>query len=930
MGAKRRNVKFLTEFPNIFQEWNSEKNEIDPETLKAGSTIRVWWKCHSCSYEWPTRVYKRCVNGTGCPECAKIKRGQKRSKPKSGNSLQETYPDVAKFWDYEANYPLTPLDVTPKSNKEYWWKCDKGDDHKWPRKVVNATKSGKCPACSGKMVVKGNSLLDLYPESMKYWSSENPQKYHPSKIRPGSNIRLIWQCEEAEDHVWDLKVHAFLKGGISCPFCDKKRPSSTHNLQLKYPEVCEEWDYSKNDTLPTEYTPYSDKSVYWKCSKDSAHSWPAAIASRTRIGAGCPYCAGVRVEEKHSLFYTHPELEKQWNYEKNEGFCFSDGRQITPKTVSSGSSKKVWWKCEKGDDHVWPAVINTRRTHGCPICSNQLAVKSNCLETTRPDLAKQWHHELNKDLLFANGTKITPKTVTDGSNKTVWWRCEKDGEHIWPAIINTRRNHGCPICAGQIITSSNSLAKTHPEYAAQWDFELNDEIIRANGKNVNPWNVSAGSNVKVNWKCLDVEKHKWPAVISSRTKQNHQCPYCVGTKTPPEKSLKALFPEISSQWHPTKNSNLFNVQGELVKPEHLSPNSHISVWWKCEEVDDHEWKMTIRSRTNDGAGCQCCRGRVVVSSNRLSTTHPELAIQWDLTKNDGLTPDDVTASTTMRVYWKCDKGPDHEWDSLLPSRVRGVGCPCCTGKKAVPSNSIATTHPELLEQWDYKKNSLTPLMVTAGSGKTIWWRCDKGDDHTWHSTVANRVAGNGCPVCMNKKITDSNSLYKLRPDLMKEWDWIKNTKTPHELSVGSSQHVWWICSVCSNSWKAPPARRTGRDQSGCQDCAEYGLRPSDPCSIYFLRYSGPLGTWYKIGITSNFYRRLSELESALRKTKMFFDHHIDVEFCLDMGTAREARVIEKSIIENYDPPDFIFDRFDGSTEFVSEYLNLEQYVNTLG
>ena len=147
-------------------------------------------------------------------------------------------------------------------------------------------------------------------------------------------------------------------------------------------------------------------------------------------------------------------------------------------------------------------------------------------------------------------------------------------------------------------------------------------------------------------------------------------------------------------------------------------------------------------------------------------------------------------------------------------------------------------------------------MVTAGSGKTIWWRCDKGDDHTWPSTVANRVAGNGCPVCMNKKITSSNSLYKLRPDLMTEWDWIKNTKTPHELSVGSNQHVWWICSDCSYSWKAPPARRTGRDQSGCQNCAEYGLRPSDPCSIYYLRYGGPLGTWYKVGITSNFLQKI--------------------------------------------------------------------------
>tara|TARA_B110000008_G_scaffold249117_1_gene261622 strand:- start:1194 stop:3386 length:2193 start_codon:yes stop_codon:yes gene_type:complete len=716
-----------------------------------------------------------------------------------------------------------------------------------------------------------------------------------------------------------------VKGGGCCPYCEEKKPSSTYNLSLLHPEICSEWDFSKNEMSPNEMMPYSSKIAYWKCGQNSDHTWKASIASRTKIGAGCPYCAGVRVEEKNSLFHVLPDIAKQWHYKKNEGICFPDGRQLTAKNVSTGSSKKVWWKCDEGDDHVWLATIHTRRASGCPVCAGQLAVHSNCLETTRPDIAQQWNYELNDDLFFSNGKKITPRTVTEGSNKRVWWTCPKDTGHIWPAVIHTRRSHGCPICAGQLVTTQNSLSKTHPRHALQWDFELNDLIVRPNGKKIDPWSVSSGSNVKVNWICLDNEHHKWSSVISSRTKQRAVCPFCVGSKTSLENSLQSLFPKIASQWHPTKNEDIFNINGDLIQPANISPNSHSSVWWKCDMMDDHEWEMSIRQRTGSGSDCQCCSGRVVVPSNCLSTTHPELAKQWDYEKNRDLSPMDITASATIRLHWKCDQGPDHEWDSLLSSRVRGCGCPCCSGKKVVPSNSLNSTHPELVKEWDIERNQITPLEVTAGSGKKVWWKCDRGDDHVWDSTVANRVSGNGCPVCANKKITDTNSLFKLRPELMKEWDWLKNEVSPHDLSVGSNRKVWWICEF-KHSWKAPPARRSGNRANNCPDCAEYGLRPSDPCFIYLLRYSGPIGTWYKVGITSNINRRVGELEFALRKTEMFFDHHIDIEYCLDMPSARVAREFEKTILEKLNQPEFIFESFDGSTEFVAEFINLDDFV----
>ena len=41
------------------------------------------------------------------------------------------------------------------------------------------------------------------------------------------------------------------------------------------------------------------------------------------------------------------------------------------------------------------------------------------------------------------------------------------------------------------------------------------------------------------------------------------------------------------------------------------------------------------------------------------------------------------------------------------SRIKGTGCPYCAGQKVLEGyNDLATTNPELLEEWDYQKNTI--------------------------------------------------------------------------------------------------------------------------------------------------------------------------------------------------------------------------------
>jgi len=60
------------------------------------------------------------------------------------------------------------------------------------------------------------------------------------------------------------------------------------------------------------------------------------------------------------------------------------------------------------------------------------------------------------------------------------------------------------------------------------------------------------------------------------------CPYCIGQRATPERSLASLFPNIAKEWHPTKNGKL--------TPKQVSPGSHKPVWWRCKK--GHEWRTS--------------------------------------------------------------------------------------------------------------------------------------------------------------------------------------------------------------------------------------------------------------------------------------------------------------------------------------------------
>jgi hypothetical protein len=209
----------------------------------------------------------------------------------------------------------------------------------------------------------------------------------------------------------------------------------------------------------------------------------------------------------------------------------------------------------------------------------------------------------------------------------------------------------------------------------------------------------------------------------------------------------------------------------------------------------------------------------------LTETHPEVAKEWHPTKNGDLTPSDVTQGSNKKVWWKCNKGDDHEWEKSISKRAgRGDGCLICSNRKIVNSNCLSTTHLEIAEQWHPTKNGdLTPNKIGSGSNKEIWWKCPFGDDHEWSTRVVTRVGGIGCPVCSNRKIVNSNCLSTTHPEIAEQWHPTKNGDlTPNKIGSGSHKKIWWKCPVGDeHEWNARVYTRARG--VGCPICSRFEL-----------------------------------------------------------------------------------------------------------
>ena len=209
-----------------------------------------------------------------------------------------------------------------------------------------------------------------------------------------------------------------------------------HCVAVGKEDVLAQWHPTRNGELtPKDVSSGSEVKAWWRCPQ--GHEWQSPVYTRTgpTRNDGCPVCAGkIVLPGFNDLASQHPDLAEQWHPTENGN--------LSPRSVTPYSNRKVWWVCARGHAYCVTIAARARSGSGCPYCAGRkVLVGFNDLLTTHPDVAQQWHAELNGEL--------TPDMVTAGSNKKIWWECSEG--HVWKTVVYSRtgrRGTGCPICAG--------------------------------------------------------------------------------------------------------------------------------------------------------------------------------------------------------------------------------------------------------------------------------------------------------------------------------------------------------------------------------------------------------------------------------------------------------------------------------------------------
>lgn len=536
-------------------------------------------------------------------------------------NLGVEFPQLIKIWHPTNNGVLTPFDFMPKSDKIVWWMCS--HNHEWEAAIKKITSGHGCPYCSGHRVNNENCLLTINPNVASEWHPTKNHHISPNQVTAKSDKRVWWQCKNG--HEWETQVKN-RSNGNNCPYCAGKLADENTNLEILYPELMKEWDFSKNvDLNPALIRQGSNKKAWWICK--FGHEWQTTIISRTN-GGNCRFCFSqtssleIRVYCELKTIFDTVEWQKKVDGIECDVF-------IANHSIGIELDGYPWHKDKEEKDNNKTENLSQRgikllRVRDCRL--NKLSFD---------DVVYKREEEII--IICRIFQKISEFEISDSEKLKI-----KNYIHASKFANVTEYNKILEYLPAP--TKEKSLLSLYPESQKKWNFDKNYPLT--------PDMFTLNSHKKVWWKCEI--GHEWESRVSHIVKGSG-CPYCSKLYASPENNLATCFPELLPEWNFEKNKEF---------PATISPKSNKKMWWICK--NKHEWQSTVVSRT-DGAKCPHCK--------TLAFRFPDIAKEWHPDKNGDLTPYCVGGKSSKKVWWQCSKY--HEWEAAINNRTAGTKCPNC-------------------------------------------------------------------------------------------------------------------------------------------------------------------------------------------------------------------------------------------------------------
>jgi len=477
-------------------------------------------------------------------------------------------------------------------------------------------------------------------------------------------------------------------------------------------------------------------------------------------------------------------------------------------------------------------------------------------------LMAEWDWEKN------NALGINPKSFTLGSDKKVWWICDK-GHSYEARIANKNHGQGCPYCAGKkVLVGFNDLQtwciqNNRLDLIEEFDSRKNNFTIH---------DITRGSGKKVWWKCPN--GHSYNTTLNHRIKMNTGCGICSHKVfSSGHNDLLTTNPEIAEE---------FDVEKNGITPDQVMAGSNNKKYWfLCPK--GHSYSATLLNRKK-GRNCPIC-------AKEMHISFPEKAIVFYLMKYNFVVKESYHApylkNKEFDIYiedvniaieydgkaWHKNIKRDIEKDSISDNngvkliRIREIGCPdydsssikyyvtaesireleeairfvIRTANTAIEannnldinierdrtliyelmelsekSNSILSRRPEVEIFWDKELNGiLNPDQVSFSSTKVVKFVCPEG--HKWEGKVRNFYLSPRCPFCSGEQILAGyNDLGTTHTELRAIWS-EKNPRSIENYTYGSNETVLWKCTSCNGEYSMRIAEKAIK-KYGCPYC----------------------------------------------------------------------------------------------------------------
>ena len=241
---------------------------------------------------------------------------------------------------------------------------------------------------------------------------------------------------------------------------------------------------------------------------------------------------------------TDPLLLRQWHPLRNG--------DLSPRQVSPGSHRKVWWRCDRG--HEWQAEIKSRALlgTGCPVCAGKGGPhRGQRPGHSVPPARRPVGQGAKREPLPRRGPPRQPQkglVALRQGPPLAGLRGLPDRRGRLPRL---RREGGGPRGErpGHPVSGDRRPVAPPPATALSRRRRRPPTATAACGGSVRRATPTG---------------RRWPPGPTGGT----GCPYCAGRRVLPGfNDLATLFPQVAAQWHPTLNGPLTPRPGDGGVPE---------------------------------------------------------------------------------------------------------------------------------------------------------------------------------------------------------------------------------------------------------------------------------------------------------------------------------------------------------------------------